>query len=303
MPNVSEGRRTAVLEELAASTDGLRGVRLLDWSADPSHNRSVFTMVGDADGLAEAVLRLFAVALRRVDLRGHRGEHPRMGAVDVVPFVPLGDTPMRDCVDLARRVGRQVAERFGIPVYWYEAAAVAPRRRPLEAVRRGQFERLAARMRDPDWRPDCGPAMPHLSAGAVAIGARQPLIAFNVNLISDDVAAAGRIARRIRERDGGLAGVKALGIRLAHRGIAQVSTNVTDYRRTPLETVLDAITREAAALGVEIGGTEVVGLLPADALLSAGADRLRIDDFKLDQVLEVQLRRRADASSPSDGAT
>ena len=303
VPNVSEGRRTEVLRELAAAADGVRGAHLLDWSADPSHNRSVFTMAGTADGLAAAVLRLFAVAVRHIDLRRHRGEHPRMGAVDVVPFVPLGNTPMGDCVDLARRVGRQVADRFDVPVFLYGEAAVDDRRRPLEAVRRGQFEGLAAKMHDPGWRPDCGAATPHPSAGASAIGARAPLIAFNVNLTTDDLDAARRIARRIRERDGGLPGVKALGIRLGHREIAQVSTNVVDYRRTSLEAVLDAVTREAGPLGVEVGGTEVVGLLPADALPSAGAERLRIDDFTPDRVLEVRLRRAAAAPPGSDGAT
>ena len=292
---MSEGRRRAVLEELAAAASGVRGAHLLDWSADPSHNRSVFTLAGAAEPLAEAVLRLFAVAVRHIDLRRHGGEHPRIGAVDVVPFVPLGDTRMGDCVALARSVGREAAERFGIPVYWYEAAADDDRRRPLEAVRRGQFEGLAAKMRDPGWRPDCGPAAPHPSAGAAAVGARETLIAFNVNLTTDDVEAARRIARRIRARDGGLPGVKALGIRLAHRRAAQVSTNVTDYRRTPLRTVLDAVTREARALGVDVAGTEVVGLLPADALPAGGAERLRIDGFTSDRVLDVQLRRCARA--------
>ena len=303
VPNVSEGRRAGVLQELAAVAGAVRGAHLLDWSADPSHNRSVFTMAGSANGLAAAVLRLVAVAVRHVDLRRHRGEHPRMGAVDVVPFVPLGDTPMGDCVDLARRVGREIADRFGIPVYWYEAAAVDDRRRPLEAVRRGQFEGLPAKMRDPGWGPDCGPATPHPSAGASAVGARAPLIAFNVNLTTDDLAAARRIAGRIRERDGGLPGVKALGIRLGHRGIAQVSTNIVDYRRTSLETVVDAVTSEAGALGVEVGGTELVGLVPADALPSAGVERLRIVGFTPDRVLDVRLRRAAAAPPSSGGAT
>ena len=302
VPNVSEGRRAGILRELAAAAGGVRGAHLLDWSADPSHNRSVFTMAGSADDLAAAVLRLFAVAVRRIDLRRHRGEHPRMGAVDVVPFVPLGDTSMGACVRLARRVGREVADRFGIPVFWYEEAAVDDRRRPLEAVRRGQFEGLSAKMGARGWGPDCGPAAPHPSAGASAVGARGPLIAFNVNLTTGDVAAARRIAGRIRERDGGLPGVKALGIRLAHRGTAQVSTNVVDYRRTSLATLLDAVTREANALGVDVEGTEVVGLVPADALPAGGAGRLRIDAFTPDRVLEVRLRRAAAASRSTGGA-
>lgn len=302
VPNVSEGRRSVVLEELATAAAG-RGAHLLDWSADPSHNRSVFTLAGSASGLAAAVLRLFAVAVRRVDLRRHRGEHPRMGAVDVVPFVPLGDTSMDDCVDLAHRVGREVADRFDVPVFWYEAAAAGGRPRPLEAVRRGQFEGLAVKMAAPGWRPDCGPATPHPSAGASAIGARPPLIAFNVNLRSDDLAAARGIARRIRARDGGLPAVKALGIRLRHRGIAQVSTNVVDYRRTSLESVVEAVAREAAALGVEVGGAEVVGLLPAAALPSAGVERLRLEEFTPDHLLESRLRQALLPPRSSDGAT
>ena len=302
VPNVSEGRRPGILRELAAAAGGVPGARLLDWSADPSHNRSVFTMAGTADELAAAVLRLFAVAVRHIDLRRHQGEHPRMGAVDVVPFVPLGDTPMGVCVDLARRVGREVAGRFAIPIFWYGEAAAGEHRRPLEAVRRGQFEGLPAKMRAPGWGPDCGPAAPHPSAGASAVGARAPLIAFNVNLTTDDLSAARRIAGRIRERDGGLPGVKALGMRLAHRGIAQVSTNVVDYRRSSLEAVLAAVVREAGALGVEVGGTELVGLVPADALPAAGAERLRIDGFTPDRVLEVRLQRAA-APPPSGGAT
>ena len=298
VPNVSEGRQAAVLRELAAAAGAGHDAHLLDWSADPSHNRSVFTLAGSADGLAAAVLRLADVAVRRVDLRRHRGAHPRMGAVDVVPFVPLGETPMGDCVDLAHRVGRALADRFGIPVYWYEEAAAEDRRRRLEAVRREQFEGLAARMRDPGWRPDCGPAAPHPSAGASAVGARAPLIAFNVNLTTDDLAAARRIAGRIRERDGGLPGVKALGIRLRHRGIAQVSTNLVDYRRTSLETLVDAVTREAGALGVDVGGTELVGLVPADALPPSGVERLRIAGFTPDRVLDVRLRRAAASPSP-----
>lgn len=303
VPNVSEGRRADVLQGIAAAAAGARGAHLLDWSADPSHNRSVFTLAGSADGLAAAVLRLFTVAVRRIDLRRHQGEHPRMGAVDVVPFVPLGDAPMGPCVDLAHRVGREVADRLGVPVFWYEEATVDGRRRPLEAVRRGQFEGLAARMSDPSWRPDCGPASPHRTAGACAIGARGPLIAFNVNLTTDDLAAARQVARRIRARDGGLPGVKALGIRLAHRGVAQVSTNVVDYRRTSLETVLDAVAREAGALGVEVGGTEVVGLLPADALPPGGAGRLRLDAFTPDRLLETRIRRAVAGAPASGGET
>ncbi len=299
VPNVSEGRRPHVLRELADAISGTPGVRLLDSSADPSHNRSVFTMVGDPEGLTDAVLRLFAVAVRRIDLRGHRGVHPRIGAVDVVPFVPLADTAMHICVDLARTVGARVADRFGIPVFWYEQAATDAARRALEGLRRGQYEALADKMATREWRPDCGPAIPHQTAGASAFGARHPLIAFNVNLATDDVEVAREIARRVRARGGGLPFVKALGLRLAHLGLVQVSLNVTDYRRTSLDQAFDAVVREAAALGTTLAGTEIVGLVPADALVTPAARQLQLHGFTRDQVLEVRLRANGGSSPPA----
>ena len=301
VPNVSEGRRPHVLRELADAVSARPGVRLLDTSADPSHNRSVFTMVGDADALGDAVLRLFSVAVRRIDLREHRGAHPRIGAVDVVPFVPLDDGAMHRCVDLARTVGARVADRFGIPVFWYEDAASDDSRRALEGLRRGQYEGLADKMTVSGWGPDCGPASPHPTAGASAIGARRPLIAFNVNLATDDVAVAREIARRVRARDGGLPSVKALGLRIAHLGLVQVSLNLTDYRRTSLDRTLDAVAREAAVLGTALAGTEVVGLVPADALVAPAARRLGLQGFTRDQVLEVRLRAEG-GSPPSAGS-
>lgn len=300
VPNVSEGRRPHVLRELADAVSDVPGVRLLDSSADPSHNRSVFTMVGDGDGLTEAILRLFTVAIRCIDLRTHRGAHPRIGAVDVVPFVPLADTEMHTCVDLARTAGARVANRFGIPVFWYEDAATAEARRALEGLRRGQYEGLAEKMATPEWRPDCGPSIPHPTAGASAIGARRLLIAFNVNLATDDVAVAREIARRVRARDGGLPFVKALGLRLAHLGLVQVSLNLTDYRRTSLDRAFDAVAQEAAALGTRLAGSEVVGLVPADALVTPAARRLHLHGFTRDQVLEVKLGANG-GSSPSAG--
>lgn len=289
VPNVSEGRREDVLASLADAVTSSTGVSLLDLSADPSHNRCVLTIVGEADPLLDALLGLFEIATREIDLRRHRGVHPRIGAVDVVPFVPLRDTSMAECVELARRLGQTVADRFSVPVFLYGAAASRPERRALEEIRRGQFEGLAGKMASHQWRPDFGPETPHPSAGVSAIGARGPLIAFNVNLETDDLEAARSIASTIRERDGGLACVKAIGVRLADRNLVQVSVNLTDYVRTPLHQVFSAIEQEATRRGIGIVESEVVGLAPMGAIVTAAADRLRLRGFSANQVLEARL--------------
>ena len=289
VPNVSEGRRSGVIAALADSI-AARGVHLLDQSSDPSHNRTVFTFVGEAGPVQQAVVRLFASAIAQIDLRCHDGVHPRIGAVDVVPFVPLDGTLMRDCVDLARSTAALVSERFKVPVYLYEAAAVRPTRRNLSEIRRGGFEKLAPRMRDDAWRPDFGDPEPHPTAGVSAIGARAVLIAYNVNLETDRVDVARRIARAIRASSGGFSHVKAMGVFLAHRRIAQVSMNLTDYRRTPMTTVFDAIAREAATERVAVRESEIVGLVPADALPTDPVKRLKLREADADRVLEIRLR-------------
>ena len=293
VPNVSEGRRTEVLKALAHAVNRIPDVFLLDQSADPSHNRCVLTIVGAADPLMDALLGIYDVASKDIDLRTHRGVHPRLGIVDVVPFVPVHDASMTDCVELARRLGRAVAERFAVPVFLYGEAATQPERRALEVIRRGQFEGLAKKMANDVWRPDFGPATPHPSAGASVVGAREPLIAFNVNLETDDIDAARAIARTIRERDGGLSGVKALGVRLEHRGIVQVSINLTDYETTPLHRVFGAVEREATRRGIAIVDTEVVGLVPMAAMATVTSDALRLDLFSQNQVLEARLQSLA----------
>ena len=289
VPNISEGRRRDVLELLAGAVRKVTGVSLLDLSADPSHNRCVLTIIGDAEPLLDALLELYEIATREVDLRRHRGVHPRIGAVDVVPFVPVRDTSMAECVELAGRLGRTVAERFSVPVFLYGEAATRPERRALEEIRRGQFEGLAGKMASDLWQPDFGTERPHPSAGVSAIGARGPLIAFNVNLQTDDLEAARAIAKTIRERDGGLACVKALGVRLEHRNLVQVSVNLTDYVKTPLHQVFAAIEQEATQRGIGIVESEVVGLAPMAAIVTAAADRLRLRDFSPNQVLEARL--------------
>jgi len=266
------------------------GVRVLDASSDPAHNRSVFTMAGDAGALKAAVLALVGAAVDRIDLRTHTGEHPRLGAVDVVPFIPIEGVTMADCVALARETAAEVAERFALPVYLYDEAAATPARRNLEDIRRGEFEGLAAKMTSPDWMPDFGPSRPHPTAGAVVIGARMPLIAFNINLATDRLDVAKKIAAAIRHSSGGFRYVKAMGIALADRGIVQVSINLTNYEKTPMHRVFDAVHREAARYGVAVLESEIIGLTPQAALVSAAGHYLQLARFSSSQILENRLR-------------
>jgi glutamate formiminotransferase len=290
IPNVSEGRRPEIVEAMAAAIRAVPGVRLLDHSSDSSHNRSVFTLAGDADGIEQAVLALFERAVVDVDLRRHRGEHPRLGAVDVVPFVPIEGVTMADCVALAKRVGAEVAARFQIPVYLYEEASTNPARKNLEDIRRGEFEGLAAKMAAAGWMPDFGPSAPHPSAGAAVIGARMPLIAYNINLATDRLDVAKKIAAAIRHSSGGYRFVKAMGIALEDRGIVQVSMNLTNFEKTPMFRVFETVKREAARYGVAILESEIVGLVPSAALTATAEFYLQIEGFTSGQVLENKLR-------------
>ena len=290
IPNLSEGRRPDVLARIAGAIRATPGVRLLDHSADPSHNRSVYTLVGDAEGVARATLALFEEAVAAIDLRTHRGEHPRLGAVDVVPFVPIDGVTMAECVTLAKEVAAAVAERFRIPVFLYEEAASDPARRNLEDIRRGEFEGLAEKMKGPGWAPDFGPAAPHPSAGATVIGARMPLIAYNINLNTDRLDVAKKIAAAIRHSSGGLRYVKAAGFMLEDRRIVQVSMNLTNYEKTPMFRVFEIVKREAARYGVSILESEIVGLVPAAALLATAEFHLQLEGFGPDQVLENKLK-------------
>jgi glutamate formiminotransferase / 5-formyltetrahydrofolate cyclo-ligase len=290
VPNISEGRRPEVVAEAVAALRRTPGVRVLDVQSDKDHNRSVLTLAGDEAALRAAIPELYAVALARIDLRSHEGEHPRLGAVDVVPFIPIEGATMADCVALAREVGRAVAERFGVPIFLYEEASAAPHRRNLEDVRRGQFEGLAQKMKDPQWAPDFGPGAPHPSGGASVVGARMPLIAYNVNLGTADLEVAKRIAKAIRHSSGGYRFVKAMGVMLQERNLAQVSINMTDFKKTPLHRVFETVVAEAARHGVPVVGSEIVGLVPADALLEAADHFLRLERFDPTQVLERRIR-------------
>lgn len=291
VPNVSEGRRPEIIETLAAALADSPGVDLLDTSSDAAHNRTVFTLVGAGAALRTALLALYAVAVDRIDLRTHAGEHPRIGAVDVVPLVPLDPADMPVCISVATELGAAVAERFDIPVYLYEDAARVPDRRRLETIRRGGFEGLTTKMRAESWHPDFGPLRPHPSAGASAIGARRMLVAYNVNLQTDDLDIARRIARSVRASDGGLTAVKAIGVRTSQPDVVQVSINLVDYERTSLHQVFESVQREADRLGVSIRDSEIVGLVPAAALMSATTRQLQLTGFTTDQILECRLAR------------
>jgi glutamate formiminotransferase / 5-formyltetrahydrofolate cyclo-ligase len=289
VPNISEGRDRERVREIADAVRAAPGVRLLDVSSDSSHNRSVLTFVGDAVGVRAGVSALFEAVVPRVDLTRHEGEHPRMGAVDVVPFIPIRGATVEECVALSREVGAEIAARHGIPVYLYEDSATSETRRNLAEIRKGEFEGFAEKMKDPKWVPDFGPARPHPTAGVVAVGARPPLIAYNINLGTNDLKVADSIARAIRHIGGGFRYVKAMGVALADRGQVQVSINMTNYRKTPLHRVFECVKSEAERYGVAIVGSEIVGLAPTEALVMASEHYLRLENFSANQVLELRL--------------
>ena len=291
VPNVSEGRRADVVDAIVDAVRAVPDARVLDVSSDPSHNRSVITMVGSPGSLHTAVIALYAAAIASIDMRSHRGAHPRLGAVDVVPFIPLEGTTMSECVRLARTTAAQIGARFDLPVFLYEEAATTPARRNLADIRRGEFEGLSARLMLPEWAPDFGPVRPHPSAGATVIGARMPLIAFNVNLSTTRLDIAKAIAATVRQSSGGLPFVKALGVPLADRRIAQVSMNLTNYEQTPIRRAFDAVKVEAARHGVDVLESEIIGLVPAAALSGVSPADLQLAGFHDDQVLENRLRR------------
>lgn len=286
VPNFSEGLRPEILARIAEAARAC-GVRILDLTGDRDHHRSVLTFAGPPGAVAEAGFAVAKKALELIDLTRHQGKHPRMGAIDVLPFVPLEGATMPDVVALARSVGARIGADLGLPVFLYEAAATRPDRRNLADLRRPQFEGLRDLIgKDPARVPDFGPNRIHPTGGCVAVGARLPLIAFNVDLDTQDLAVAKAIAKKIRERDGGLPGIKALGIPLAGRGCAQVSINVCDYTKTGLLDVFRAVEREAAARGVQVRAGELIGLVPRAAFPEDGARALRLADFSPKSILE-----------------
>lgn len=292
VPNFSEGRRRDVVEEILKAITSTEGVHLLGYEMDGDHNRAVVTFVGESQAVRRGAFRGIEKARDLIDLRKHRGAHPRMGAADVVPLVPLEGTSMEACVKLARDLGREVGERLGIPVFLYEEAATRPDRRSLSNIRKGEFEGLSEEMgKKPGRKPDFGPERIHPTAGAVAIGARPFLIAFNVNLDSPDVRIAKQIAREIRETSGGLPNVKALGFMIEERGVAQISMNLTNFHVTPILRAFEEIEKRAKAAGAGVLESELIGLVPRTALNPEWIPRLKLRNFRGEQIIEVRVKQ------------
>ncbi len=290
--NCSEGSNLGTIQVLADAVTIVEDASLLDQHVDVDHHRCVFTFAGLQDAVAKAAFELVKAAAKLIDLNQHKGQHPRIGATDVLPFIPLDGATMSQCIDLAKRVGKRVGDELGIPVFLYEEASDQSYRKRLEDIRRGGLTSLGSRMEaDPDWKPDFGPANPHPTAGVIVIGARHPLIAYNILLDTSDVSIAQAIAKTIRTSGGGLPSVKALGMELKTKGLAQVSMNLTNFRETPLHVVFEAVKAEAEQRGVSIVSSELVGLIPQEAVAQASSHDLKWDSLASEHILESRLRR------------
>ncbi|HWQ80242.1 MAG TPA: glutamate formimidoyltransferase [Anaerovoracaceae bacterium] len=290
VPNFSEGRDFEKIGRILAPFQAAEGCRLLDHSADKDHNRVVVTVMGEPQSVKKAVVEAVGAAIREIDMNRHSGGHPRMGAADVIPFIPIMDMTMAEAVELAEETAREIATRYDLPVFLYEKAASAPERENLANVRKGEFEGLIEKLERPEWKPDFGPARPHPTAGAAAVGARMPLVAFNINLDTTSLEIADKIARCIRHISGGFRFTKAMGVDLKERGIVQVSINMTDYTKTALYRVFETVKFEARRYGVSVVGSEIVGLAPMEALLDAAAYYLQLEDFDIKkQVIESRI--------------
>ena len=287
VPNFSEGRDLQKIDQIVAPFRAKEGVKLLDYSNDEDHNRLVVTVVGEPEPLKAAVIEAVGVAVRLIDLNKHSGQHPRMGAVDVIPFIPIKNATMEECIELSKVVGAAVAEQYALPVFLYEKSASAPHRENLAAIRKGEFEGMAEKIHQPEWHPDFGPADRHATAGTVAIGARMPLVAFNINLSTNSMDIATKIAKNIRHINGGLRFVKAMGVELTERGIVQVSINMTDYTRTALYRAFELVRIEARRYGVSIVGSEII--VPMEALIDTASYYLGLENFSMQQVLESRI--------------
>ncbi|MCL2580055.1 MAG: glutamate formimidoyltransferase [Oscillospiraceae bacterium] len=290
IPNFSEGRDQAVVDALVATAKSVPGVTLLDHSSDASHNRSVFTLVGDPDGIAEAAFKLCKLASEKIDMTKHTGEHPRMGATDVIPFVPIKDCTAADCVEISKKVAARIWNELQIPIFLYEDSCASESRRNLAAVRKGQFEGMPEKLKQDEWAPDFGERKVHPTAGITAVGARMPLVAYNVNLGTSDIEIANAIAKVVRGSSGGFKYCKGIGVMLEDRNIAQVSMNMVNYEGTPIYRVFELIRIEAERWGVPIIGSEIVGLTPAKALIDCADYYLKLENFDYSkQVLENHL--------------
>ncbi|HBD63014.1 MAG TPA: glutamate formimidoyltransferase [Clostridiales bacterium] len=289
VPNISEGRDLEKLEKILDVFRGKRDVKLLDYSSDEDHNRTVVTLVGEPEAVKSVMIEAIGKAVELIDLNKHEGQHPRMGAVDVVPFIPIRNVTVEEADKLAKEVAAEASRLYGLPFFLYEKSASAPHRENLANIRKGQFEGMAEKMKDEMWKPDFGPETVHPTAGVTAIGARMPLVAYNVNLATNNLDIANAIAKNVRHINGGFRYVKALGIELEDRGIVQVSMNLTDYTKSSIYRVFETIKMEAQRYGVAVVGSEIVGLVPLQAIVDTADYYLRLENFNFDQVLETRL--------------
>lgn len=289
VPNFSEGRNSKNIEKIVAPFRDKKGVKLLDYQKDKDHNRMVVTVVGEPDALKTAVIAAMGCAIEVIDMRTHQGQHPRMGAIDVVPFIPIKNVNMEEAIAFSKEVAKKAAQKYSLPVYLYEKSANSPERQNLANIRKGQYEGMIKKIKQPEWKPDFGPAKIHPAAGATAIGARMPLVAYNVNLDSSNLEIANEIAKKVRHISGGLRYCKGIGIELKDRGLVQVSMNLTDYTKTALYRAFELIKVEARRYGVNVIGSEIVGLVPMEALVDAAAYYLGLEDFSMEQVLESRI--------------
>jgi len=289
VPNFSEGRDLDKIKKIVAPFQDKLGVKLLDYEKDEDYNRSVVTIIGEPDAIKAALIKAIGIAIEMIDMRQHKGQHPRMGAIDVVPFIPIKNISLEEAILLSKEVAKVVSKKYKIPVFLYEKSASLPKRKNLSNIRKGEFEGMAEKIKLPEWKPDYGPKEIHPTAGVTAIGARVPLIAYNINLDTNNLEIANKIARCIRHINGGLHYCKAMGVELKERGIVQVSINMTDYSKTPLYRAFELVKIEARRYGVNVTGSEIVGLSPMEALVNTAEYYLGLEKFSLEQVLEARM--------------
>ncbi|MCR2043074.1 glutamate formimidoyltransferase [Anaerosalibacter massiliensis] len=289
VPNFSEGRDKEVIEKIVDEVRRVDEVKLLDYSPDKDHNRTVVTFIGEPEKVLEAAFNTCKKASELIDMTQHTGEHPRMGATDVIPLIPISDITEEEAIEMSKKLGKRIGEELNISVYLYEKSASAPHRENLAKVRKGQYEGMAEKLKEEEWAPDFGPNELNIKAGVTAVGARMPLVAFNVNLDTDDLSIAKKIGKAVRGSSGGFAYCKALGIEIKERNIVQVSMNMVDYTKTPLYRVFDMIEREANRYGVNVIGSEIIGLVPVNALVNCANYYLKVENFDESQILEKRI--------------
>lgn len=288
-PNFSEGRREEVVREIVAQAENVKGVWVLDWSMDSDHNRSVVTLVGTPEPLLQVLFNMTKKATELIDMRNHKGEHPRMGATDVIPLVPVMGTEMSECVELSKVLAKRIGEELQIPIFLYEKSATAPHRENLSEIRKGEFEGFFEKIKNPMWKPDFGPEQVHPTAGVTAVGAREYLIAFNVNLGTNRIEIAEKIAKAVRHISGGYRYVKAIAVELRDKNLVQISMNMTNYKKSPLFRVFETIKREAQRYGVPVVGSEIIGMVPMQAMLEVAQYYLQLDDFGINRIIENRV--------------